>query len=78
MKDLPHDDALDRFSACWDILDDPRTGNAVLRGFLWLEDGLPSCVFSRVIRQLNPEKFRAASQRFMTRFSETRESVVAI
>ncbi len=92
--------------ACWDELDDPRTGNAglhdfhellfialcsvlcggqgavdmalfakskepFLRGVLTLANGVPSHdTFSRLFRQLDPEAFRAAFQRFMAGFSE--------
>ena len=97
---------MDEFAACWDELDDPRTGNAglydfhelliialcsvlcggqgavdmalfakpkepFLRGFLILANGAPSHdTFSRLFRQLDPEAFRAAFQRFMAKFSE--------
>lgn len=97
---------LDEFAACWDELDDPRTGNAVLhdfhellvialcsvlcggqgavdmalfarskepflRGFLTLANGVPSHdTFSRLFRQLDPEAFRAAFQRFIAGFSQ--------
>ena len=105
---------LDQFVACFEGLEDPRTGNAglhdfhellvialctvlsggqgathmeafavakesFLRGFLRLEHGLPSHdTFSRLFRLLDPEQFRAAFQRFMARFSETVQGVVAI
>ena len=50
-----------------------------LRGFLKLENGLPSHdTFSRLFRMLDPEQFRAVFQRFMARFSETVQGVVAI
>ena len=50
-----------------------------LRGFLKLENGLPSHdTFSRLFRLLEPEQFRAAFQRFMARFSATVQGVVAI
>jgi predicted transposase YbfD/YdcC len=50
-----------------------------LRGFLKLENGLPSHdTFSRLFRLLDPEQFRAVFQRFMARFAETVQSVVAI
>lgn len=114
MKDLPHNDALEQFSAGWEGLDDPRTGNAtlhdlhellmialctvlcggqgavdmalftkakepLLRGFLKLENGLPSHdTFSRLFRQLDPDQFRSAFQRFMEKFSERCQGVVAI
>ena len=97
---------MDEFAACWDELDDPRTGNAglhdfhellfialcsvlcggqgavdmalfatskepFLRGVLTLANGVPSHdTFSRLFRQLDPEAFRAAFQRFMAGFSE--------
>src|SRR5271157_6025531 len=50
-----------------------------LRGFLELANGLPSHdTFSRLFRLLDPAQFGAAFQRFMARFSETIEGVVAI
>lgn len=50
-----------------------------LRGFLKLENGVPSHdTFSRLFRMLDPEGFRAAFQRFMAGFSEQCEGVVAI
>ena len=50
-----------------------------LRGFLTLQNGLPSHdTFSRLFRLLDPTQFRAAFQRFMTRFSETVHGVIAI
>jgi len=50
-----------------------------LRGFLQLENGLPSHdTFSRLFRLLDPEQFRAVFQRFMARFAETVQGVVAI
>jgi predicted transposase YbfD/YdcC len=50
-----------------------------LRGFLKLENGLPSHdTFSRLFRLLDPEQFRAVFQRFMARFAETAQNVVAI
>jgi predicted transposase YbfD/YdcC len=106
--------ALDQFIACFEGLQDPRTGNAglhdlhellfialctvlsggqgatdmarfaaakepFLRGFLKLESGLPSHdTFSRLFRLLDPEQFRLVFQRFMARFSETVQGVVAI
>ena len=102
------------FAACWEELDEPRTGNAALhdfnellvialcsvlsggqgavdmglyarakepylRGFLKLSNGLPSHdTFSRLFRRLDPEQFRAAFQRFMTKFSGHCQGVVAI
>jgi predicted transposase YbfD/YdcC len=50
-----------------------------LRGFLKLENGLPSHdTFSRLFRLLDPEQFRTLFQRFMARFAETVQGVVAI
>jgi predicted transposase YbfD/YdcC len=50
-----------------------------LRGFLKLENGLPSHdTFSRLFRLLDPEQFRTVFQRFMARFAETVQGVVAI
>jgi predicted transposase YbfD/YdcC len=50
-----------------------------LRGFVELASGVPSHdTFSRLFRQLNPEQFRTAFQRFMARFSEQCQGVVAI
>ena len=50
-----------------------------LRGFLKLEHGIPSHdTFSRLFRLLDPAQFRAAFQRFMARFSETYQGVIAI
>src|SRR3954470_11554733 len=103
---------MDRFIACFDGLEDPRSGNAgrhdlleilmialctvlcggqsamaefaenkeaFLRGFLTLEHGPPSHdTFSRVLRLLDPDQFRACFQRFMARFAEAAQGVVAI
>jgi hypothetical protein len=50
-----------------------------LRGFLKLANGLPSHdTFSRLFRLLDPEQFRTVFQRFMTRFAETVQGVIAI
>jgi len=50
-----------------------------LRGILGLENGVPSHdTFSRLFRLLDPAQFGAAFQRFMARFSETIQGVVAI
>jgi predicted transposase YbfD/YdcC len=50
-----------------------------LRSFLHLENGLPSHdTFSRLFRELDPEQFRAAFQRFMAEFSAECSGVVAI
>ena len=105
---------MDRFIACFEDLDDPRSGNATLhdfhtlliialctvlcggqgavdmalfakakepflREFLDLRNGPPSHdTFSRLFRRLDPERFRAAFQRFMTAFSDACKGVVAI
>ena len=105
---------MDQFIACFEGLQDPRTGNAglhdlhellvialctvlsggqgathmeafaaakepFLRGFLKLENGLPSHdTFSRLFRLLDPEQFHVVFQRFMAKFSETVQGVVAI
>ena len=50
-----------------------------LRGFLKLENGLPSHdTFSRLFRLLDPAQFGAAFQQFMARFSKSIQGVVAI
>jgi predicted transposase YbfD/YdcC len=50
-----------------------------LRGFLGLAGGLPSHdTFSRLFRRLDPEQFRAVFQRFMAKFSEQCQGVIAI
>ncbi len=50
-----------------------------LRSFLKLENDVPSHdTFSRLFRNLDPEKFRAAFQRFMGRYSEQLQGVVAM
>jgi predicted transposase YbfD/YdcC len=114
MRDTSRGDALDQFAACWQDLEDPRTGNAArhdfyellmialctvlcggqsavdmglfarakepfLRGFLKLENGLPSHdTFSRLFRLLDPAQFRVAFQRFMAAFAGPCQGVVAI
>jgi DDE_Tnp_1-associated/Transposase DDE domain len=56
-----------------------RAKEPFLRGFLQLANGVPSHdTFSRLFRQLDPERFRAAFQRFVARFSEGFQGVVAI
>lgn len=50
-----------------------------LREFLDLKNGPPSHdTFSRLFRRLDPDRFRAAFQRFMMEFSQTCKGVVAI
>jgi predicted transposase YbfD/YdcC len=56
-----------------------RAKEPFLRGFLKLENGLPSHdTFSRLFRLLDPEQFRATFQRFMARFGAGLEGVIAI
>src|SRR5271163_2646836 len=105
---------LEPFVACWEELEDPRSGNAALHdfhellmiafcavlcggqsavdmalfakgkepflpGFMKLECGLPSHdTFSRLFRQLDPDRFRAVFQRFMEKFSIQCQGVIAI
>ena len=107
-------DGMEAFAACFEGLEDPRTGNAgrhdlleilmialctilcggqtavdmhvfgrakegFLRKFLKLEHGPPSHdTFSRVFRLLDPDQFRTCFQRFMARFAETCQGVIAI
>jgi predicted transposase YbfD/YdcC len=107
-------DQLDQFIACWEGLEDPRTGNAglhdfhellmialctvlsggqgathmaafaaakesFLRSFLKLANGIPRHdTFSRLFRGLDPEQFRACFQRFMGRFADACQGVVAV
>lgn len=50
-----------------------------LRGFLKLENGLPSHdTFSRLFQLLDPQSFGAAFQQFMAKFTGTVQGVVAI
>src|SRR3984885_3477029 len=50
-----------------------------LREFLDMRNGPPSHdTFSRLFRRLDPDRFRAAFQRFMTEFSATCQGVIAI
>src|SRR6202051_3967832 len=114
IRGMSRKDTLEQFSACWEGLEDPRSGNAglhdfhellmialctvlcggqgavdiaefaetkeaFLRGFLKLANGVPSHdTFSRLFRNLDPDQFRASFQRFMTKFSEHSQGVVAI
>jgi predicted transposase YbfD/YdcC len=56
-----------------------KAKESFLRGFLKLENGVPSHdTFSRLFRQLDPTQFQAAFQRFMESFSEQCQGVVAI
>jgi DDE family transposase len=50
-----------------------------LRGFLKLNNGLPSHdTFSRLFRNLDPDQFRISFQQFMAQFSAQSQGVVAI
>ena len=56
-----------------------KAKEAFLRGFLKLENGVPSHdTLSRLFRNLDPDQFRASFQRFMAQFSEQCQGVVAI
>ena len=56
-----------------------RAKEAFLRGFLKLENGLPSHdTFSRLFRLLDPQSFGAAFQRFTATFAGTVQGVVAV
>jgi DDE_Tnp_1-associated len=56
-----------------------REKEAFLRQFLKLEKGLPSHdIFSRVFRLLDPEQFSACFQKFMGKFSQACQGVIAI
>jgi len=105
---------MEGLAACFEGLEDPRTGNAgrhdlveilvtalctvlcggqsacdmalfarekeaFLRQFLKLDNGLPSHdTFSRVFRLLDPEQFRGCFQKFMAKFSQACQGVIAI
>ena len=56
-----------------------RAKESFLRGYLKLEKGLPSHdTFSRVFRLLDPDQFRACFQKFMARFAEACQGVIAV
>ena len=56
-----------------------RAKEPYLRGFLKLANGLPSHdTFSRLFRRLDPDQFRVVFQRFMAKFSEQCQGVIAI
>lgn len=56
-----------------------RAKEPFLRSFLTLSNGLPSHdTFNRLFRDLDPEQFRDAFQRFMGQFAEQLQGVVAI
>jgi predicted transposase YbfD/YdcC len=62
-----------------DMAEFAKAKEPFLRGFLQLANGVPSHdTFSRLFRQLDAEQFRTAFQRFMVRFSEQCQGVVAI
>ena len=62
-----------------DMAEFGRAKEEFLRGFLELENGPPSHdTFSRVFRRLDCQQFRACFQRFMARFGETCQGVIAI
>jgi predicted transposase YbfD/YdcC len=62
-----------------DMAEFAKSKEPFLRGFLQLANGVPSHdTFSRLFRQLDPAQFRTAFQRFMARFSEQCQGVVAI
>ena len=64
---------------CTDMAEFARAKLEFLRGFLKLEHGAPSHdTFSRLFRLLDPEQFRTCFQRFMARFAEACQGVVAI
>ena len=64
---------------CTDMAEFARAKLGFLRGFLKLEHGAPSHdTFSRLFRLLDPEQFRTCFQRFMARFAEACQGVVAI
>ena len=64
---------------CTDMAEFAETKLEFLRGFLQLEHGAPSHdTFSRLFRLLDPEQFRDCFQRFMARFAEACQGVVAI
>jgi predicted transposase YbfD/YdcC len=64
---------------CTDMAEFAETKFDFLRGFLELKHGAPSHdTFSRLFRLLDPEQFRTCFQRFMARFAEACQGVVAI
>jgi predicted transposase YbfD/YdcC len=64
---------------CSDMALFGQSKEAFLRQFLRLKHGIPSHdTFSRVFRLLDPEQFHAGFLRFMQRFAETIQGVVAI
>jgi predicted transposase YbfD/YdcC len=68
-----------RRDRCPAVLEGEDISKLFLRGFLKLENGVPSHdTFSRLFRLLDPAQFGAAFQRFMARFSKSIQGVVAI
>ena len=64
---------------CSDMALFGRAKEPFLRQFLRLRHGIPSHdTFSRVFRVLDPAQFHTGFLRFMQRFSETLEGVVAL
>ena len=64
---------------CTDMAEFAEAKLGFLRDFLKLAHGAPSHdTFSRLFRRLDPEQFRACFQRFMTRFAEACQGVIAI
>jgi predicted transposase YbfD/YdcC len=62
-----------------DMAEFAKSKEPFLRGVLRLANGVPSHdTFSRLFRQLDPAQFRTAFQRFMAKFSEQCQGVVAI
>jgi predicted transposase YbfD/YdcC len=64
---------------CTDMAEFAEAKLGFLRGFLKLENGPPSHdTFSRLFRRLDPAQFQACFQRFMDRFAEACQGVIAI
>ena len=64
---------------CTDMAEFATAKRGFLRDFLKLKHGPPShATFSRLFRRLDPEQFRACFQRFMARFAEACQGVIAI
>lgn len=64
---------------CTDMAEFAEAKLEFLRNFLKLEHGPPSHdTFSRLFRRLDPEQFRACFQRFMARFAEACQGLIAI
>ena len=56
-----------------------RAKQEFLRRFLKLKNGPPSHdTFSRVFQRLDPDQFRACFQRFMSRFAENFQGIIAV